>query len=54
MLSYCQKCKKDTENINPVISKTKNGETMMLSKCTIFGCKKLRFIKKTESKRNTK
>ena len=30
MPSYCLKCKKDTENVNPRISKTKNGKTMLL------------------------
>ena len=30
MPSYCLKCKKDTENVNPRDSKTKNGKTMLL------------------------
>ena len=29
MLSYCLKCKKNTESINPKVSKTTNGETMI-------------------------
>ena len=41
---------KNTENINPVISKTRNGGTMILSKCAICGSKKSRFIKKQEAK----
>ena len=28
MLSYCLKCKKNTESINPKVSKTANGKTM--------------------------
>ena len=28
MLSYCLKCKKNTESINPKFSKTANGKTM--------------------------
>ena len=28
--SYCLKCRKDTENINPKVSKTSNGRTMLL------------------------
>ena len=32
MKSYCLKCKKDTENINPKISKTSNYRIMVLSK----------------------
>ena len=33
--SYCLKCRKNTENINPRVSKTGNGRTMLLSKCAI-------------------
>ena len=46
MLSYCLKCKKNTESTNPRISKTKNGKTMILSKCAICPTKKSKFIKK--------
>ena len=48
--SYCLKCKKDTENINPIVSKTSNNRIMMLSKCAICGSKDLRFIKNQEEK----
>ena len=47
MKSYCLKCRKDTENINPRVPNTSNGRTMLLSKC---GSKKLRFIKNQEAK----
>ena len=50
MKSYCLKCRKDTENINPRVSKTSNGRTMVLSKCAICGSKKSRFIKNQEAK----
>ena len=50
MKSYCLKCRKDTENINPKISKTSNGRTMLLSKCAICGSKKSIFIKNQEAK----
>ena len=50
MSSYCLKCRKNTENINPVVSKTSNGKTRILSKCVIYGSKKSRFIKKQEEK----
>ena len=33
MKSYCLKCRKNTENINPRVSKTSNGKTMVLAKC---------------------
>ena len=39
MLSYCLMWKKNTKSINPVVSKTSNGRTMILSKCTICGAK---------------
>ena len=45
MKSYCLKCRKDTENINPRVSNTSNGKTMILSKCKTYGRKKSRFIK---------
>ena len=49
--SYCLNCKKDTENINPRVSNTSNGRTMILSKCAICESKKSRFIKDQEAKR---
>ena len=50
MKSYCLNCRKDTENINPRVSKTINGRTMVLSKCAICDSKKSRFIKNQEAK----
>ena len=50
MKSYCLKCRKDTENINPRVSKTSNNKIMILSKCAICNSKKLRFIKNQEAK----
>ena len=50
MKSYCLKCKIDTENINPRVSNTSNGKTMLLSKCAKCGSKKSRFIKNQEAK----
>ena len=47
MKSYCLKCRKDTENINPKFSNTRNGRKSKLSKCAIFGSKKSRFMKKS-------
>ena len=51
MKSYCLKCRKDTENINPRVSNTSNGRTMVLSNCAECGSKKSRFIKNQEAKR---
>ena len=50
MKSYCLKCRKDTENINPKVSNTSNGRKMILSKCAICSRKKSRFIKDQEAK----
>ena len=50
MLSYCLKCKKNTESINPRVSKTTNGKTMMLSKCAVCGGKRSKFIKEQQAK----
>ena len=49
ILSYCFKCRENTENINPKISGTSNGKTMILSNCAICGSKRSRFIKKQEA-----
>ena len=41
---------KDTVNIDPKILSTSNGKSMILSKCTISGSKKSRFVKNQEAK----
>ena len=50
MESYCLKCKKNSENIDPKVSSTSNDRAMILSKCAICGSKKSRFIKNQEAK----
>ena len=50
MKSYCLKCRKKTENMNPRVSKTSNGRAMVSSKCAICGSKKSRFVKNLEAK----
>ena len=50
MLSYCLKCRENTESINPKILKITNGKTMILSKCAICGSKKSKFIKEQQAK----
>ena len=51
MESYCLKCRKNTENIDPKVSASSNGRVIILSKCAICGSKKSRFIKNQEAKR---
>ena len=50
MKSYCLKCRKDTENINPRVSNTSNGRKTLLWKSVICGSKESRFIKNQEAK----
>ena len=50
MLSYCLKCKRNTESINPNVSKIINGKAIILSTCAIYGSKKSKFIKQQEAK----
>ena len=50
MLSYCLKCKRNTESNNPKVLKTTNGKAIILSTCAICGSKKSKFIKKQEAK----
>ena len=49
-MSYCFKCKKNTESVNPSVSTTSNDRTMILSKCAICRSKKSKFIKNQEAK----
>ena len=50
MESYCLKCKKKTENINPQISSTSNGKILILSKCAICGGKNQDLLKNKKQK----
>ena len=49
MKTYCVKCKKDTEVIDPKIVRTKN-RLVMQSKCSVCRIKKSRFVKEQEAK----
>ena len=50
MNTYCVKCKKDTDNIDPKIFKTKNNIIIMQSKCSVCKNKKLWFVKEQDAK----
>ena len=50
MKIYCLKCKKDTENLDSKIFRTKNNRLIMQSKCNDSRIKKLRFVKELEAK----
>ena len=49
MEAYWRKCKNNTKNIDPKISSTSNGKSMILLKCAICDSKKPRFIKNQEA-----
>ena len=50
MKTYCVKCRKDTENPDPKMVRTKNSRLVMQSKCSVFGIKKSRFVKEQAAK----
>ena len=50
MKTYCLKCKKDTDNIDPKMFRTKNNRLLMQSKCSVCENKKSRFIKEQDAK----
>ena len=50
MKTFCVKFRRDTENIDPKIFRTKNNRLIKQSKCPACGIKKSRFIKKQEAK----
>ena len=51
MSSYCSKCRINTKNIDPKISETSNGKTMILSNFAICGSKKSKSVKNQEANR---
>ena len=48
-LSYCSKCRKNSESKNPKNVGTKNGRIMFLSKCSLCNSKKSKLIKEQEA-----
>ena len=50
MPTYCLKCRRDSENINPKMVRTKHNRLVMQSKYPICRIKKLRFMKEQEAK----
>ena len=45
MLSYCLKCRKNTESKSPEVAKT----IMLLSNCAVYNSKKSKFIKEQKA-----
>ena len=50
MQSYCLMCKKNTENKNTSVVRSKNNRLRMTSDCAVCGNKKSKFNKKQDSK----
>ena len=50
MKTYCMKCRRDIENIDPKMVRTKNNRLVMQSKCSVCWSKKSRFVKEQEVK----
>ena len=50
MKTYCVKCRKDTENLNSNIFKTKNNRSITQSKFSVCVIKKSRLMKEQEAK----
>ena len=49
LLSYCLRCRKNTESKNPKIIKIKNGRIMLLSKCAVCDSKKSISVKEQKA-----
>ena len=45
MLTYCLKCKKNTNNIDAKMMKIKNSRFVLSSKCAVCSRKKSKFMK---------
>ena len=53
MKTYCVKCRKYTEHIDPKMVRTKNNRLVMQPTCSACGIKKSTFVKEQEAKNNT-
>ena len=51
MLSFCLKCRQNTQSKNPEVVKTKNRGTILLLKCSVRNIKKSKFPKEQEARR---
>ena len=51
MLTYCLKCKVNTENVGSKKLKIVNGTTILSLKYAVYGNKKITIYEKTRSKR---
>ena len=50
MKTYCLVCRKNTDNVNSKMIKTRNDRRQLKSQCSVCGSKKSRFVKKQQAK----
>ena len=50
MKTYCVKCRKGTEDIDPKMVRTKSNRLIMQSKCPVCGIKHSRFVEEQEAR----
>ena len=50
MKIYCVNCRRNSENFDPKMVRTKNNRLIMQLKCPVCGIKKSRFAKEQEAK----
>ena len=50
MNTYCVKCRKGTENIDPKMVRKKKKRLIMQSKCSVCRIKESRFVEEQEAK----
>ena len=50
MISYCLKCRKNTESKNPKVVRTKDGRIILLSKYSVCNIKNWKFLKEQEAR----
>ena len=50
MKIYCVKCRKDTENVDPKMVRTKNNRLIMQANYPVCAIKKSSFVKEQEAK----
>ena len=50
ILTYCLKCKRNAENKDAKMIKTKNGRVILSSTCAVCGRRKSRFMKELKAK----
>ena len=50
MISYCLKCRKNTESKNPKVVRTKDGRIIVLSKYSVCNIKNWKFLKEQEAR----